>query len=334
LSVLYALALGGVVAVAVYLPVYLSAAFDLAWFHALAVTGTLVALAAVARVVGGWWTDRRPTPRLLVVCYTVGASACLVEATQPRLWWLTVVVIATVAVCDGLAAGALLALVGKAARTGSAGAIMGVTGAAAAFGAIGPPLLLTGANMFTHSRSAAWLLFAAMLLAVALYVRAHHLRIGVGPAVPMKLAPSPTAMTVAVVAEADTRWGAAAVVVRLAELATNDELVVIYGCDAPPPEPGTNILVTGLRDRLPRHSVMGVRLARPAGIPEALAALLSEFVDEGVIAVAVTPTAVQGGVAAEVSSYLRADRVLKVTYTLADGADLHEIWTRKATTGG
>jgi hypothetical protein len=198
-----------------------------------------------------------------------------------------------------------------------------------------PPLLLTGADMFTHSRSAAWLLFAAMLLAVALYVRANHLRVGLGLAVPLELAPSPTAMTVVVVAEADTRWGAAAVVARLAELATNDELVVVYGCDAPPrPEPGTNILVTGLRVRLPRHSVMGLWLARPAGTPEALAARLGEFVDAGVIAVAVTPTAVQGGVAAEVSSYLRADRVLKATYTLAAGADLHEVWTRETITGG
>jgi NNP family nitrate/nitrite transporter-like MFS transporter len=335
LSVLYALALGSVVAVAVYLPVYLSAAFDLAWFHALAVTGTLVALAALARVVGGWWADHCPTPRLLMVCYTVGAAACLVEATQPRLWWLTVVVIATVAVCDGLAAGALLALIGKAARPGSVGAIMGVTGAAAAFGALVPPLLLIGADLVTHSHSAAWLLVAATLVGVALYVRANNLRIGLGLSVPLEPAPGPTAMTVAVVAEADTRWGAAAVVARLAELAINDELVVVYGCDAPPrPEPGPNILVTGLRHRLPRHSVKGLRLARPVSTPEALAELFGDLVDAGAIAVAITPTAVQSGLAAEVSSYLHADRVLKVTYTLAAGADLHEVWTRRAITGG
>src|SRR2546421_399647 len=48
LSVLYALALGGLVAIAVYLPAYLSVVFDLRWLQALAVTGAVVAGAALA----------------------------------------------------------------------------------------------------------------------------------------------------------------------------------------------------------------------------------------------------------------------------------------------
>jgi nitrate/nitrite transporter NarK len=113
-GLLSALAPGGVVAIAVYLPVYLAAVFGLGWFRALAVTG--VALGAVARLVGGWWTDRRLTVRLLMFCCAVAAGLCLVAALEPKLWWLTAPVIAPIAVCDGLASGALIALIGKAAR--------------------------------------------------------------------------------------------------------------------------------------------------------------------------------------------------------------------------
>jgi NNP family nitrate/nitrite transporter-like MFS transporter len=337
LSLLYVLALGGVVAIAVYLPVYLTAVFRLEWFHAVAVTGAVVGLAAMARLAGGWWTDRRPTARLLVVCYAVAAGLCLVAAIQPRLWWLTAPVIAAMAVCDGVASGALLALIGKAARTDSVGAVMGVTGAAAALGALLPPLLLAGVDRLSHSYSAAWVLLAAALLAVALYVRAHGLRVGLGLPVRFEPEPGPTAMTVAVVGGSDTRLGAAAVVARLAELAASDELVVVYGSDEPArPRFSANVLVTGLRARLPRHSVVAVRVALPAGAPGRLAALLDEFVEAGTVPIAVTPTMDLRGVAAQLSSYLRADRVLMVSYTLAQGADLHEIWHRgpAATSGG
>jgi NNP family nitrate/nitrite transporter-like MFS transporter len=337
LSLLYALALGGVVAIAVYLPVYLATVFRLEWFHALTVTGAVVGLAAAARLVGGWWTDRRPTARLLMVCYAVAAGLCLVVAGEPQSWWLTAPVIAAIAVCDGVASGALLALIGKAARVDSVGAVMGVTGAAAALGALLPPLLLAGVDRLSHSSSTAWILLAAALLAVALYVRAHGLRIGLGLAVQFEPEPSPTAMTVAVVGESDTQLGAAAVVARLAELAASDELVVVYGSDGPArPRLSANVLVTGLRDRLPRHSVVGVRVALHTGALERLAALLGEFVEAGTVAIAVTPTADLRGVAAELSSYLQADRVLMVSYTLAAGADLHEVWNRSsaATNGG
>jgi NNP family nitrate/nitrite transporter-like MFS transporter len=329
LSLLYLLALGGVVAIAVYLPVYLTTVFGFDWFRAVAVTGTVVGLATMARLVGGWWTDRRPTARLLVVCYSVAAGLCLVAASQPRLWWLTAPVIAAIAVCDGVASGALLALIGKAARADSVGAVMGVTGAMAALGTLLPALLLAGVDRLSHSYSAAWILLAMALLAVALYVRAHGLRVGLGLAVQYEPEPGPTAMTVAVVGGSETRLGAAAVIARLAELAASDELVVVYGSDEPArPRFSANVLVTGLRARLPRHSVVAVRVALHSGALGRLATLLDEFVEAGTVPIAVTPTMELRGVAAQLSSHLQADRVLMVSYTLAHGADLHEIWHR------
>jgi MFS transporter, NNP family, nitrate/nitrite transporter len=332
LSLLYALALGGIVAVSVYLPVYLATVLELEWFSAVAVTGVVVGLAAVSRLVGGWWTDRRPTARLLTVCYALAAGLCLVLAVHPPRWWLTAPVIAAIAVCDGTASGVLLALIGKAARTDSVGAVMGMTGAMAALGALLPAVLLVGVDVLGHSPAAGWLLLAAALLAVAVYVRVRGLRVSLGLAVHFAPEPSPTAMTVAVVDESDTRLGAAAVVARLAELAASDELVVVYGSDRPETSRlSSNILVAGLRDRLPRHGVVGLSAALYAGAQDRLAAILGDFVEAGSVAVAVTPTADLRRVAARLCSRLRADRLMMVSFTLTDGAGLYEIWRRSAT---
>jgi MFS transporter, NNP family, nitrate/nitrite transporter len=326
-SLLYVLALGGVVSIAVFLPIYLTTAFRIEWFHALVATGTVVVVAAVARLVGGWWTDRRPTARLLMVCYGVAAGLCLVAAVAPRLWWLAMPMIAGIAVCDGLASGALLALIGKAARAESAGAVLGLTAAAGALGALLPPLLFAGVHALTGTYSTAWTLLAAVLLAAALYVGTHGLYIGLGLAVKFEPDPSPTRMTVAVLGESDTRFGAAAVVSRLSELATSDELVVVYGTDdRARPRLSPHALAAGLRDRLPRHSVVVVHIARD---PEALgrdALLLGEYVEAGTLAIAVTPgTTDPRDVATDLSIYLQADRVLMVSFTTAEGAELQPI---------
>src|SRR5207248_2521889 len=175
LTMLYALALGGVVAVAVYLPAYLTGGFGLPWLSALGVTGVVVLLSAAARLVGGWWTDRRPTAQLLLVCYTIAAGLCLVMALAPRWWALSAPLVAAVAVCDGLASGALLTLIGKAAPREAVGAVMGVTGAAAMVGAVAVSVLLASADRLSHSYAAAWTLLAAVLATVAGYVRSHGL---------------------------------------------------------------------------------------------------------------------------------------------------------------
>jgi MFS transporter, NNP family, nitrate/nitrite transporter len=325
LSLLYALALGGLLAIATYLPVYLGAVFHVPRIQALGVTGLIVGLSATARLVGGWWTDRRPTAHSLVVCYGTVAALCLAVAAAPRRWWLTVPLILAVAVCDGAAGGALLTLIGKAARPGSVGSVMGVTGSVAALGAL-LPVLLAGVDALTHSYAPAWLLLAGVFLAAALYVRGNGLRIGLGLPVRLEPDPSPTAMTVAVVGGPQIRLGVAAVVARLAELATSDELVVVYGSDQPP-RPGhrADSLVAGLRDRLPRYSIVAVSAARHGGALARVAALLNDLIDAGSVAVAVTSGADLRGVAAELSRRLHADRILMLSFTPADGARTHEI---------
>jgi NNP family nitrate/nitrite transporter-like MFS transporter len=324
-TLLYVIALSGMVSTAVFLPAYLTTALHFDWPYALAVTGCAVVLASVARLVGGWQTDRYPTARLLVICYSIAAGLCVVVALTPP-WWMTVVAITAIAVCDGAAGGALLALIGKAARPYSVGAVMGVTGAAGALGALVPPLLLAGLQRTTHSYTAAWALLAAVLLAAVLYIRTRGLHVGLGLAVGFRPGPSPTATTVAALAEPDTRLCAAAVVTGLAELATSDELVVVYGFDEPAP-PGLSpaALAAGLRARLPRHSVVAVPVDEHPELLGRDALVLSEHVEAGTVAIAVTPTASLHRVAADLSIYLQADRVLTVSYDPAKGAELHPV---------
>ena len=320
-TLLYVLALGGMASIAVFLPVFLETAFGFRWLHALAVTLTVIALSGLARMAGGWWTDRRPTAQLLTVCYGIAAGLCLVAATTPP-WWLAAPVLTGIALCDGLASGALLALIGKAARPACAGVVMGMTGAAGAIGAMIPPLLFGALHRLMHSYVVAWAVLAATLVAAALYVRRHDLYIGLG--LPLRSAPepSPTAMTVAVLGESDVRLGAAAVVARLAELAASDELVIVYGADEPP-RLSAHTLAAGLRHRLPRHSVVAVRVGRRADGLGRDALLLGEYIEAGTLTIAVAPPGDLRDVAADLSLFLQADRMVTVSYTPAEGAALH-----------
>ncbi|GIE97596.1 MFS transporter [Paractinoplanes rishiriensis] len=317
-TLLYVVALSGMVSIGLFLPVYLVSAQHLSWFDALVVTGSLVMTAAVARLAGGWCTDRRPTARLLVFCYGGAAALCVAVGLAPQ-WWP---VIAGIAVCDGVAGGALLALIGKAARPYNVGAVLGVTGAAGALGAIFPALLLAGLFRVTGSFLTAWTLLGAVLLAAGLYVHTRGLYVGLGLPVGFRPDPSPTATTVAVLAEPDTRVGAAAVVAGLAELATSDEVVIVYGAgDGPGLTPEG--LAAGLRARLPRHSVVAIRVTDHPELLGKDALLLTEHMEAGALAIAVTPVASLADVAGDLAIYLQADRVLTVSYDLAEGTALH-----------
>ncbi|MET0425116.1 MAG: MFS transporter [Actinoplanes sp.] len=316
-SLLYVVALGGMLSIAVFLPVYLVTAVGFGWTPALATTGAVVVLAATARLAGGWRTDRHPTTRLLVICYGLAAGLCTAVALAPRSWFAVAAITGT-AVCDGLAGGALLALIGKATRPYSIGSVLGVTGAAGALGALIPPALLAGVHWLTGSYAAGWALLAAALLAGALYVRAFELRVGLGLAVGFRPPAHPTATTVAVLGAADTRLSAATVVAGLAELATSDELVVVYGVD----ERGLSAddLAAGLRARLPRHHVVALPVHEN---PEQLgqdALLLNEHFEAGALTIAVTGAASRHRVAGDLSIYLQADRVMTVSYDPAGGA--------------
>jgi len=123
---------------------------------------------------------------------------------------------------------------------------------------------------------------------------------------------SPTAMTIAIVGELATRHGTADMVAQLAGLACADELVVVYGCDEYRPGADVHAIVMGLRQQLPRHTVV-VLYADPHNRPlRREAGLLDELLELGSLPIVVTPPTAVLNAAAELYHHLRADRVVEV----------------------
>ena len=148
-----------------------------------------------------------------------------------------------------------------------------------------------------------------------LFPRTLRCRCGAAPGEAM---PEPdsgsAAMTVAIAGEPRTRRGIAALVARLAELAVNDELLVVYGSADKVPGRAAHAVLAGLRDRLPRHNLVAVQLRRtaePVGWRDS--ALLGELVESGAVPMVITAASAAPQVAVTLSTYLRADRILPVT---------------------
>ncbi|MET8147078.1 hypothetical protein ACIBSW_12470 [Actinoplanes sp. NPDC049668] len=115
------------------------------------------------------------------------------------------------------------------------------------------------------------------------------------------------------------------VLASLARLAVADELLVVFGVAAGA-YPAQHHMITGLRGRLPRHDVVAMHV-RHRGAASHWQAALDLFLDAGRLPVVVTAAAVLQDVTAEISSYVRADRVLRVFGT-GTGADLYQVWRR------
>jgi len=134
-----------------------------------------------------------------------------------------------------------------------------------------------------------------------------------------------SSVTVAAVREGDAAWHPEMVMSRLATLAIDEELLVVLGSNARSVQ---HAMVADLRARLPRHQVVAVRVRHRHGDLLRDAANVERLLDTGSLPVVVTPVSAMLDVTAEIASYLRADRVLRVLRTL-EGADLCQVWQRR-----
>jgi len=138
--------------------------------------------------------------------------------------------------------------------------------------------------------------------------------------------------TVAVVGERECRWGMGAVVARLAGIAARDELLIVFGAERRY-EPGGCPVVSGLRDHLPRHHVVGLYVAQScAGLSRPDSELVARLIEDGSLPVVVAPAVSMRDVAAALTKGLRADRVVRLSRTI-DGVELHPVWRRAAQAG-
>ena len=108
-------------------------------------------------------------------------------------------------------------------------------------------------------------------------------------------------------------------------MSPDSELLVIFGSNA---RSAQHALVADLRARLPRRQVVALRVRHRHGDLLRDAATVERLLDAGRLPVVVTPAPALVDVTAEIASYLRADRVLRVLRTL-QGADLYQVWQRR-----
>ncbi|WP_406264051.1 MFS transporter [Streptomyces sp. NBC_00191] len=142
LAFLYAVAFGGFVAFSVYLPTYLTGAYDLGRSDAALRTAGFVVLAVAMRPVGGWLSDRaHPVPVLIAAYAAVGALALLASFELPLIPFGTLAFLGMAAAL-GAASGAVFALVARLVPTERVGSVTGVVGAAGGLGGFFPPLVM------------------------------------------------------------------------------------------------------------------------------------------------------------------------------------------------
>lgn len=130
-------------------------------------------------------------------------------------------------------------------------------------------------------------------------------------------------VTVAAVREGDAAGWPDLLVARLAALAVDEALLVVLGSGARSVQ---HAMVADLRGRLPRHEIVAMRVRHRHDDLLRDAATVERLLDAGSLPVVVTPAAALHDVTAEIASFLRADRVLRVTA----GAELCQVWQRHA----
>jgi hypothetical protein len=133
-------------------------------------------------------------------------------------------------------------------------------------------------------------------------------------------------VTIAAIREGDAAWHPEMLMSSLVQIAADEELLVVFGSNARSVQ---HAMVTDLRARLPRREIVAMRVRHRHGDLLRDAATVEELLDAGSLPVVVTPVSAMHEVTAEIASYLRADRVLRVLRTLA-GAEFRQVWRRPA----
>jgi NNP family nitrate/nitrite transporter-like MFS transporter len=159
-SLFYFVSFGGFVAMAVYLPTLLTSRYGLTLAEAGFRTAGFVALATVARPIGGWLSDRFGGARILASAFLLAVGSALLLV--PESFQTFTVGALSLAALMGLANGAVFKLVPEYFPQDT-GTVTGLVGAFGGLGGFFPPLVLGILLDVTGS-------FAFGFLALALYL--------------------------------------------------------------------------------------------------------------------------------------------------------------------
>jgi len=166
LSLYYFLTFGGFVAMAIYLPTFLTDMFGLTPQDAGFRTAGFVVLATLLRPAGGWLADRIGGRRILVWVFPITAAMAIFMAC-PLISTFTIGALG-MAAAIGLGNGAVFKLVPEYFPR-SIGSVTGLVGAAGGLGGFFPPLIVGGLRQATGAFTWGFIclsLFALICLAV------------------------------------------------------------------------------------------------------------------------------------------------------------------------
>lgn len=167
LSLYYFLTFGGFVAMAIYLPIFLTEIFKLTPRDAGARTAGFVVLATLMRPVGGILADRLGGRRILLWVFPMTAAMALFMAC-PMMLTFTVGALG-MAAAIGLGNGAVFKLVPEYFPQ-SVGAVTGLVGASGGLGGFFPPLVLGAIRQATGTFTLGFVLLSAFALVCLIVV--------------------------------------------------------------------------------------------------------------------------------------------------------------------
>ncbi|MGI8578460.1 MAG: MFS transporter [Nocardioidaceae bacterium] len=170
LSLIYAVSFGGFVAFSVYLPTYLSNAYDLSANDAAMRTAGFVLLAVAMRPLGGWLSDRVGPIPVLTTCFAGAAALALLAAGKLQLLPAGTVAFLGLAATLGAASGACFALVADVTPVPDVGSVTGVVGAAGGLGGFVPPLVMGVIYGRTGGYGPGLILLAVVAAATAAFI--------------------------------------------------------------------------------------------------------------------------------------------------------------------
>ena len=176
LSLYYFITFGGFVAMAIYLPVFLTDIFGLTPRDAGFRTAGFVVLATVMRPIGGWLADRVGGRRILLWVFPITAAMAIFMAC-PLMSTFTIGALG-MAAAIGLGNGAVFKLVPEYFPQ-SVGGVTGLVGAAGGLGGFVPPLVVGGIRQATGAFTWGFIflsLFSIICLVVVLKNAARPVR--------------------------------------------------------------------------------------------------------------------------------------------------------------
>ncbi|WP_203845901.1 MFS transporter [Dactylosporangium siamense] len=319
LAVWYGVSCGGIVAVDLYLPAYLHRTYGIDWTPAMLAAAAGMGVAAAAGTFGGWLCQHRAPTTVIGTCFTTLAALLLVLAFDPPLVWVATPALAGVAVALGTAFGSVLALIGRTAPPAQAGTITGVIGAIGSAVGLFPTLLLTAVRDGDGSYAMGLILLASAAIVGARSLRARRGWIGAAVAFPAPaVVASQSATTVVSLAAPQIRAYLGDITAVLAALATRHELAVVCADPAPSGRAGIGLpLVAGLRQHLPKHTILSIVAETPPHPHETAA--IAAMIDAGTIPVILVSGADPTPTAMLLAAAVDADQVLHLTHDRVEG---------------